>query len=133
MATKDNKALKWLYDNDIKKDNLKSSVFFVALKNLYKSKADRKKLDKASEYGAIVLRAIDRKKTCKDKQYCLLLYTNTIALQKDIPVRELPTRKKADIARYKNRQKKSHNTVFKIILCYFVCFLSRHLRMRCSK
>ena len=108
MAATDNKALKWLYNNGIKNDNLKSSVFFIALKNLYKSKANRNKLDKvAIEYGAIVLRAIDRKKTCRDKQYCLLLYTNTIALQKDIPVRELPARKKADVVQYKKNNKKN--------------------------
>jgi len=105
-AAEDNKALEWLYKNGIQNDNLKSSVFFSALKGLYKSNATKAKLDKvASQYGNIVRGAISRKKTCKDKEYCLLLYRNSIALQHDIPTRALPLKKKKDVTNYKKSNK----------------------------
>ena len=108
MNKKDNHALNWLYNNGIKSDKIKSAVFFYALHGLFKSNADKRTLNKiAAQYANIVLSAIDRKKTCKDKQYCLLLYSNSIALQKNIPIRKLPLNKRKDVIEYKKNNKHS--------------------------
>ncbi len=105
MTKKDDIALDWLRENGTVTDSIKSSVFFYGLKGLYQnsniSNAYRKKLDSvALRYQKIVYKAIDRKTKCSDKQYCLLLHYNMIALQKNIPTRKLPLKKRKDVIKY---------------------------------
>ena len=119
MTAKDIKALDWLYKNGTVTDNIKSSVFFYGLKGLYSNltkfdnKSYRKKLDSlALRYQNIVYKAIDRKTKCSDKQYCLLLHSNMIALQKGIPTRELPLKKRKDVIKYMRSSVKSPIKVY---------------------
>ena len=120
MTAKDIKALDWLCKNGIVTDSIKSSVFFYGLKGLYQNfdrlnsnKSYRKKLDSvALRYQKIVYKAIDRKTKCSDKQYCLLLHYNMIALQKNIPTRKLPLKKRKDVIKYMRSSVKSPIKVY---------------------